>query len=189
MRDPSVFAAELDATMGCTMARCEVDPHRFQPENRSAESEYVGNYPTSIQAAQMSQRPDHGYRGRFSSRLTPSYPHLHPAQSYTRVFTMPTMGRNELEQRLHNLRKNIRLSVQFETNEPQKAPDKSLELAGRHDRTPSHYAVGPSRPNPIDVAQTNCEQNKGPWKQSSRSIPIRTVQDGGNLEATRGPRP
>ena len=140
MRDPSVFATELDATMECTMARCEVDPHRFQPENRSAESEYVGNYPTSVQAAQMSRRPDHGYRGRFSSHLTPSYPRLHPAQSYTRAFTMPTMGRDELEQRLCDLRKNIRLSVQFETNEPQKAPDKFLEAAGRCDHTTSQYA-------------------------------------------------
>jgi len=95
------------------------------------------------------------------------------------------MGRDELEQRLRDLTKCICLSVQFETNMPQKAPDKFLEVAGRHDRTPFHYAAGPSHPDSIDVAQIDCEQNKGPKSQQSRLIPIHTVQDGGNLDSTR----
>ncbi len=189
MRDPPSGAATHGTALECNLAHYEANPHRFQLENRSAGSGYDRNRPTSTRVAQMSRRPDHGYRGQFSSRLTPSYPRLHPAPDCTRASALPTMGRDELEQRLRDLRKCICLSAQFETKEPQKAPDKFLEAAGRHDRTPSHYAARPSRPNPINVTQIDGEQSKCPRNQSSRSIPIHTIQDGGNLESTRVPRP
>ncbi len=74
-------------------------------------------------------------------------------------------------------------------NTSKKAPDKFLEAAGKHDHSPFHYAAGPSRPDSINVAQINCEQSKEPKNQQSRLIPIHTVQDGGNLDLTREPRP
>ncbi len=60
MGDYSWLGPMLDATMECNMASYESNPHRFQLENHYAE---YGNYPTSSQMAQMSRRPDHGYRG------------------------------------------------------------------------------------------------------------------------------
>ena len=164
-------------------------PHRFQLENRNTNSGYVVNYPTSIWVAQMSRSQDYGYRGQLPSCLTPSYHRLHPAKSYDHTSTLPTMGRDKLEQRLLDLRECIHLSVKFETIEPQKVPDKSLEVAGRLDHSPSYHVVGPSCPSSINVTQIDCEQNKEPMNLPSCSIPICAIQDGGNPESTRVPQP
>ena len=54
MKDQSAFAATLGTALECNLAHYEANPHQFQLENRDADSGYDRNYPTSIQATQMS---------------------------------------------------------------------------------------------------------------------------------------
>ncbi len=144
-RGHSMLLPMLGTALECDLAHYEAKPHWLHPENCYAD---YRNDPTSIWVAQTSRRQDHGYRGQPSSQLACwPYPLLSQSQVYNHAFTLPTMSRNELQQWLHDLQEKICLNVQIEMKEPQKAPDKPLEIDTVCNCASLYITAGPQSSN------------------------------------------
>ena len=63
-----------------------------------------------------------------------------------------------MNQRLHDLREHVWINEDFERNELQRAPDKSIEIELMCDHAPPHPAAGLSYSVPIHIAQSHHEQ-------------------------------
>src|SRR5258708_9090209 len=80
------------------------------------------------------------------------------------------------------------MNEDFEKNELQRAPDKSVKIKFMHDHMPPHPVAGPSHPVPVPMAQSRYEQLPEPSTGSNcvplgprnrRSLPI-SIDDAQN---------